>query len=123
MNGYLFFNFLKGFSVSVSVFTLLFWLLFMCMWSYPPKEENEWSTLPIVMIVMSIATCYVSVKVKPKLLFTLSFISFFPVGYYFLGGNSLLYMSIGVSYLTLILLSFALYVVKKNISDSPFVSK
>lgn len=117
-----FFNFLKSFTVFVSAFTILFWLLFMYMWSYP-NETNEWSVFPMVMVIISIATCWVSVKVKPALLFAISFISFFLVGYYLLGGNSLFYMSIGVSYLVLMLLSIALYVAKKRMGNAPFVSK
>ena len=105
----------------VSLYALFFWLVFLQKFT-PPIDGSGYSSgserfiLPVIMVTASILTSWASIKAKPRLLFICSLFSFFPIGYYFMGGNSLFSMSIGIAYLGLIAISVGLFLTIRRVT-------
>ena len=102
----------QGFGFLLSLYAFFFWGLYLF---NPPSDMSGYSPglekfiLPVLMITASLLTTWASIRAKPKLLMIFSFLSFFPVGFYFIGGNSLLSVSISVSYICLFITASALF--------------
>jgi hypothetical protein len=103
---------LKGAGLVISLYAFVFWGIYLF---NPPIDRSGYSPgsekfiLPVIMIAASWLTAWASICAKPKLLMIFSFFSFFPVGFYFIGGNSLLSASIGISYIGLFITASALF--------------
>ena len=105
---------LKSFGFLVSLYTLLFWLIYLQKFNARIDESGyergaERFLLPILMIIAGLLTSWASIKAKPKLLFICAVLSFFSIGYYFIKSNSLFFMSLGIAYISLIIISVALF--------------
>lgn len=105
---------LQGFGFLLSLYAFFFWGLYLF---NPPTDKSGYSSglekfiLPVIMMAASLLTAWASIRAKPKLLLFFSFFSFYPVGFYFIGSNSLFSILIGVSYSCLFITASALFAI------------
>jgi len=103
---------LQGFGFVISLYVFLFWGVFLfnspiVLSGYSPEQDNL--IFPVLMIIASSLIVWALIRIKPKTLIIFSFFSFFPVGFYFIGGNTFFSISIGVAYICLFLIGTFLF--------------
>jgi len=98
----------KAIIILSSLHGTLFWLWFL--WRRPGYDADDGASavlLSAAMITLSVMIVTTAAKVAKKWVLCLSIVAFFPVGYYFIGGNSWWYSSVGFSYLVIMAASSA----------------
>lgn len=92
----------KAIIILASLHGTLFWLWFL--WQRPGYDADNGASavfLSVAMITLSVMMVTATAKVAPKWVLGLSIVAFFPVGYYFMNGNSWWFSSVGCSYLVI----------------------
>lgn len=86
-----------------SLYGTFFWLWFLL--QRPGHDADNMVNavfLAVTLIALSVIMITATAKAAPKWVLVTSIVAFFPVGYYFIGGNSWWYSSVGCAYLVII---------------------